>query len=158
MKKLNRFSVIMIVVAALGVVFSIVGFFVPWFTFNTEMGLCRYGLFEHILEIDFPIPLLQSFAIITLIFDSVACALYVLYSLYFIKIKWAYRIACAAMVILSAVLMFIFAIMVTKEYGLHYSGIPLMGGVILSIGPWFLLLGAMITCIPILFYRRKSDL
>ena len=155
-KKLSRFSVIMIVVAAVGIVFSIVGFFVPWFNFVSELGPRRYGLFEHVIEIDFPIQLLQSFAVITLIFASVACAFFVLHSLCVVKIKWAYRITCAVIVILFAILTFIFSIVVTKEYRLYYVGVPLMGGVVPSIGAWFLTFGTIISCIPLLFNRRKK--
>lgn len=155
-KKLNRFSVFMIALAGIGIIFSIVSFFVPWFTFNTEVGSCRYGLFEYVLEIDFPIALLQSFAIITVIFASAAYSLFVLHSLNVVKIKWAYRIACAVTVTLFAVLTFIFTIAVVKEYHSNYFGIPLMGGVIPSIGAWFLPFGTIISCIPLLFNRQKK--
>lgn len=141
----------MIVVSAVGVVFSIVSFFVPWFTFNTEMGPCRYGLFEHLFEINFPIPLLQSFAFITLLFASATCVLFVLHSLGVIKIKLVYRIAGVVMITLLAMLTFIFTVLVTKQYQSHYVGIPLMGGVIPSIGAWFLLFGAIMSCNLLLF-------
>lgn len=158
MKKWNHFSVILIAVAAVGIIFSIVSFFVPWFTFNTEVSPCRYGLFEHIFEIDFPVSLLQSFAIITVSFASVAYALFVLHALGVVKIKLAYRFACAVIVTLFAVLTLVFTMVVAEEYHANYFGIPLMGGVIPSIGAWFLAIGAIISCIPLLFNKNTIKL
>lgn len=156
MKKSNCFSGIMIAVAAIGITFSIVGLFVPWFSYATEMSFRSCGLFEPICEIDFPIQLLQSFAIITLVLALAACILFVLHSSDVIKIKWAYRIIYAAIVTLFAVLTLIFTTVVAKEFNANYMGIPLMGRIVTHAGALFLPLGAIVTGIPLLFNIRQK--
>ena len=155
-KKLNRFSVSMILVATIGFVLSIVGLVLPWFTIRNEMRSYGYGLFENFLKTEFPIEVLQSFAIVTLILAVAACIVFVLCSLGIIKIKRIYRIVYAVVVILFALLTFNFTIVVLKDYYAHYVGIPLMGEPQPNIGAFLLSFGAMITTIP-LFCNKKSS-
>ncbi|MCH5152649.1 MAG: hypothetical protein J1F68_01640 [Clostridiales bacterium] len=156
MAKINRISVIKIVVAIVGVIIAIVGIFVPWFAAETEHPLYKgsmYGLFKQFRETDFPLEVLQSFALISLILSVATCVICILQPIGIIKIKQMFRIICAIIVLLFAVLTFIFDIVIAKQYGIMFSGLPSLCFVP-SAGAYLRTLSGIIVSVPLLCGNR----
>ncbi len=149
--KLNLLQIILLCVAAVGVILAIVGIAVPWYTGKLETLLGgtseSYGLFaEYAKETDISIALVQAFAIITLIFTVAACLVMALNSLGVVKIKWLIRVICAAVVIVFAVLTLIFAIV----YGNQFSTAGVLSTELAaSAGAYLLPIGSIITAVPL---------
>ena len=156
MVKMNRISVIKIVVAVVSVIMAIVGIFVPWFATETEHPHYKgsmYGLFKQFRETDFPLGVLQAFALITLILSIAACVICILKSIGIIKIKQLFCIICAVIVIFFAVLTFIFDIVVAKQYGIMFSGMPSLYFVP-SVGAYLLAIGSIMASSPLFFGNK----
>lgn len=121
-KNISMIQIVLICVAAVGLILAIVGIAVPWYTLKAESivgsGAENFGLFaDYGSGTDMSIALVQSFAIITLILTIAACVVLSLNLLGVVKIKWIYRVICAAVVIVFALLTLIFAIVYANQYG-----------------------------------------
>lgn len=156
--KLSTLGIVLLAVALLGVILAVVGIAVPWFATqstniisgdNTE----SYGLFAEYLESDFPIALVQTFAIISLVLAVAACAVLALNTLGVVKVKWLYRVVCAAVVILFAVLTFIFALVFANQYGSIDFGALGNASFVASAGSYLLPIGTLLTGVPLVFNK-----
>ena len=157
--KLNILSIVLLAVALVGVILAIVGIAIPWFIAEGKSALgssssTTYGLFAEYAEgSDFPIAVVQAFAIITLILSVVACAVLALNTLGIVKVKWLYRVICAAIVIIFAILTLAFALVFAGQYE-NVSGI--LGSLTFdaSAGSFLLPIGAIVASVPLVFGKN----
>ena len=154
--KLNVLGLVLICVAAAGLVLAIVGIAVPWYSGKIETFVGgtseSFGLFAKYPEVDLPVALVQSFAIITLVLTAAACATVALNSLGVVKVKWLIRVICAAVVILFAVLTFVFALV----YGNQFATAGVLGSTNLAAnaGAYLLPIGAIVSAVPLFFGKN----
>ena len=157
--KLNTLGIVLLVVAVVGVILAVVGIAVPWFVQKGEVVMLgsstkNYGLFADYAEgSDFPIAAVQAFAIITLILTVAACAVLALNSLGIVKVKWLYRVICACVVILCAVLTFIFALVFAGQYE-NFAGKVSSWEFNASAGSYLLPIGAIVASVPLFFGKN----
>ena len=154
MKKLNLMSIILLAVAAVGLVLAIVGLAVPWYAATaTVLGksdTTTFGLFSDKLSgSDFPIACVQAFALITFIFAVAACAVLALNTLGIFQVKWLYRVICAGVVILFAVLTFIFGLVFAGQFEGGSIGGLASADFAASAGVYLLAIGAIAVSVPL---------
>lgn len=157
-KKLNILGIVLIAVAVVGIVLAIVGIAIPWFTTQTKTlvgdNAKTYGLFAEKLDGDFPIAVVQAFAIISLILAAAACTLLALNTFGLVKVKWLYRAILAGLVVVCAILTLVFAIVFANQYG--GAGISGVASVefVTSAGSYLLPIGAILAGLPLLVGRK----
>ena len=152
--KLNVLQIVLICVAVVGVILAIVGIAVSWYSYTvTSLGSHteNYGLFAkefNDTDVGFPIGVVRAFGIISLILTVAACAVMCLNSLGLVKIKWLYRVICAAVVILFAVLTFIFGLVYAGKFNdkMGYGDVAKFAA---SAGAYLLPIGSIITAVPL---------
>ena len=157
-KKLNILGIVLIAVAVVGVVLTIVGIAIPWFATQAKSVIGNstesYGLFAENLDGDFPIAVVQAFAIISLILAVAACALHTVNTLGLVKVKWIYRVICAALVIVCAILTLVFAIVFANQYSGASLGNIASVEFVTSAGSYLLPIGAIVASIPLFFGKK----
>ena len=156
--KLNTLGIILLAVAVVGVVLAVVGIAVPWFVASAKSALgssssTTYALFADYSDgSDFPIAVVQAFAIVTLVLAVVACAVLALNTLGIVKVKWLYRVICAAIVIICAILTFVFALVFAGQYE-NVSGALGSLAFDASAGSYLLPIGAIVASVPLVFNK-----
>ena len=151
MKKLKTFDLVLLIVAALGLILAIVGLAVPWFTSKVDAGVLgskseSAGLFGfEDAHSDFPLAAVQAFALISFFFAVAVCALFALQTLGVFKLPAIGRYIAAGVTLLFALLTMIFALVFAGQYG------SMAGGAITfttNAGCYLLLVGALASCVP----------
>ena len=158
-KKLNILSIILLAVSLVGVILAVVGIAIPWFvsegTLLGNSSSTNYNLFAEFKgEPDFPIAAVQAFAIITLILAVLACIVLTLNSLGIVKVKWLYRVICAALVVVCAILTLVFAIVFADKYFNNVSNALGSASFNASAGSYLLPIGAIVASVPLVIGRK----
>lgn len=160
--KLNVLQIVLICVAVVGVILAIVGISIDWFKVNAEgSNVASMSLFEKDMEkiddlVGFPIGAVRAFGIISLILAVAACAVMCLNSLGVIKVKWLYRVICAAAVIVVAVLAFVFALVYAGKYTEATGGAAVGVKLVADAGAYLLPIGAIISAVPLFLGKEKE--
>lgn len=159
-KKLDKQGIIFLAAAALGLVLAIVGFAVPWFTSKMEVlgGSTSetYGLFA--LDAskdlsDFPLAVVQAFGTVAFIFSLLTCGLVVIEVIGILKPNFILNIAVLGLTAVFAVLAMIFALVFAGQYG-SVGGFVASGAFVTNAGSYLLLIGALLTSVPLALMRK----
>ena len=158
--KLGLFGIIMLAVAAVGVVLAVVGLCIDWFTSTVEvLGKSTsegVALFEDGLDklADFPVAAVQAFAIIGLIFAVVSCAAFVLNAFGVVQVKGIVKLIVAVLTIVMAILAIVFAFVFAGQVGGVDAGD--FGGVSFTVGAgaYLLAIGSVMSGVALLLQRN----
>ena len=169
-KKKTRLGVIDIVlmaVAAVGLALTIVGVCIPFFSQVSEgfgeSSTESYGLFadfewrEGVMgdDLKFGIEVVQAFALLSLIFAAIACAVLVLGKLGILKLNGLFRIILAAVGLVMAALSITFAAVYAGQFGGIDAGD--FGGTdfIAAAGAYLVMAGGIVSNLALLVGKTK---
>lgn len=109
-KKLGLFGIILLLASIVGLVLAVVGIFIDFFTVSLAGESAGVALFEEGLgDGDIPIALVQAFAIAAVVLAAIACIVTVLGTFGIVKVGGLAKFLAAALVIVVAVLVVVFA-------------------------------------------------
>ena len=145
-KKLGLFGLIFLLASVVGLILAVVGVCIDFFTASLLGHSGGMALFEEgLADGGVPIALVQAFAIISLALTAIACIITVLGSFGVIKVGGLAKFIGAALVIVVAVLVIVFAASWASEFvpggilggiadAAKYSVAPAAGAYLVMIG------------------------
>ena len=146
-KKLGLFGLIFMLASIVGLVLAVVGLCIDFFTVSALGRSSGLVLFEEgLADGGVPIALVQAFAIISLALTAIACIITVLGSFGVIKVGGLAKFIGAALVIVLAVLVIVFAATWASEFvpsdgilggiadAAKYSVAPAAGAYLMMVG------------------------
>lgn len=153
-KKLSILNIILLAVEAVGLILAIVAVCVPWFASDTTVlghtEMHAYGLFEIEKDAsDFPLSVVQAFAIIGLIAAIAAAAVYCLEEFGILKFGKIVNIVIAVAVALLAILAMVFALVYVGQFGKVSAGGLASAEAVAHAGCYLLLAGGLFTAVPL---------
>ena len=148
-KKIGILSIVLLAIAAAGVVLAVVGVAIPWFSATVLSKTETTGLFEEgladlgKLAEAVPIAAVQAFALITLILGAVACVATLLQVLGVVKLKFLPRLICVVLVVTCAV--------IALALGLSFASQLKFDG---AAGIYLLAIGGIVAGVPLLLAKK----
>ena len=153
-KKIGLLGIILLAVSAVGLILTVVGVAVPWFTLDLgPLGTDTYGLFGKGLGdlgklADFPVSPAQAFALITLILGAGCCGLVALevfgvFGLGNSLVWFIVRIALVVLTAVSAILAMILGLVFADKAGLAGNA-----------GAYLTLIGGLLASVPLVLSRK----
>ncbi len=153
-KKIGLLGIILLAVPAVGLILTVVGVAVPWFTADLRpLGTKTYGLFAEGLGdlgklADFPIAPAQAFALLALILGTGCCVLVALevfgvFGLPRSIVGFVLRIVLVALTGIFAIL--------AMALGLAFADKTGLAG---NAGAYLTLIGGILACVPLVLSRK----
>lgn len=157
-KKIDVLSIVLIAVAVVGLILAVVGIAIPWFEMqgNSIVGnkSNTYGLFADYGDPDFPVALVQAFAIISLVLAVAACAVFALNTFGVVKVNWLIRLILAGLTVVCAILTLVFALVFASKYVDVSLGNIASLKCVANAGAYLLPIGTIFACVPLVFNRK----
>lgn len=166
-KKIGLFDLLMILMAAVGLVLAVVGICVPFFTQTTStalgdpepvnMGLFDdYELLEAVMDGSLTIALVRAFAIISLVLTVIAAALVILGKFGVIRFKGLFKLLFAILVIVIAALVVTFAATYAAQSPLNAdAGVLGSTSFLASTGAYLVMAGGVVSGVALLVSKLK---
>ena len=153
-QKLSILSIVLLAVAAAGVVLAVVGVAIPWFSTTLGTKTTPYGLFNETLanlaevaqkadQLNIPLASVQAFGLITLILGAITCVATLLQVFGVVKLKLLIRIICVALVVACAVIALALALSLANVLKLDGAA-----------GIYLLLIGGIVAAVPLLLVKN----
>lgn len=163
-KKAELIGIVLSSVSAAGVILALVGVCVPWFM--NKIDLTPYlssgysyenvsvGLFDDGLgAADFPIAAVQAFALLSLIFAAVCCAVTVLEAFGPLKLPRPAKLVLSELTAVLAILTVVFAYVYAGSYRSVMTALYTYSFTVYA-GAWLTLIGALFAAHPLLLVRK----
>ena len=124
-----------------GAVFAVVGLFVSWFAHDLAIDVVYVGLFEDVNEVfgelgDFPIALVQAFAIAAAVLAVISALVNACKAFGVVKLGFLVKLLIAALTAVCGVLAIVFA-------GSFIANLNVLGNISLAFGVFFTGIGAV---------------
>ena len=139
--KLGLFGAVFMLVGLAGAVFAVVGLFVSWFAHDLAINVVYVGLFEDVNEAfgklgDFPIALVQAFAIAAAVLAVISALVNACKAFGVVKPGFLVKLLIAALTAVCGVLAIVFA-------GSFIANLNVLGNISLAFGVFFTGIGAV---------------
>ena len=139
--KLGLFGAVFMLVGLAGAVFAVVGLFVSWFAHDLAIDVVYVGLFEDVNEVfgelgDFPIALVQAFAIAAAVLAVISALVNACKAFGVVKLGFLVKLLIAALTAVCGVLAIVFA-------GSFIANLNVLGNISLAFCVFFTGIGAV---------------
>ena len=158
--KLDTKTIGMIAIGILGVLFAVVGLFLPWFASSASSNVLGggitqwYGLFSDLgaVKTDFPFVMIQIFGIVAAAFSIIGIVALIIKSLGIAKIGGLVKLILSALIIALGVLAIVFSFIYAGNYGggLDFGDLA-RAGFSVAVGVFFTGIGSAVTGVMLLF-------
>lgn len=166
-KKVGLFDLLMMLMAAVGLILAVVGICVPFFTQVSKtlfgdpeplnMGLFDdYSALEAVMDGNMTITLVMAFAIVSLVLTALATALVILGKLGVLRFKGLIKLLFAIVVIVIAALVITFAATYAAQSPLNLDGGDLVSTSFLpATGAYLVMAGGVVSGVALLVSKVK---
>ena len=166
-KRIGLFDMLMMIMAAVGLVLAVVGICIPFFTMNTTVlngeNVTNFGLFDDYAAIELAmeeggltIGLVQAFAIVSLVLTVLATLIVILGKLGILRFKGILKLIFAILVIVIAALVITFAATYASQYVISGSIGSLAGNSFnAGTGAYFVMAGGVVAGVALLVSKLK---
>lgn len=164
-KKLGLFGLIFMILSVVGLIVAVVGLCIPFFeqvttvlnhTETVQMGLFEdYSALEALMDGDLTSTLVMVFAIISLVLTALACLITICGSLGIVRVGFLAKVIGAALVIVLAVLVIVFAATYAGQSPLNGGGDLLNTAFRPAAGAYLMAAGGVVTGVSMLLAKLK---
>lgn len=158
-KKISLVSLILLAVAAVGLILAIVGICIDYFAIAVGDKSTLYKLFVDenvftlgIAKADMSIAVPQAFAILSVIAAAACTAITVLNALGIVKLKFFVKLIVCAVAVVFAVLALSLGFAYIGQYAGEFAGHKL-NTCALAAGGWLLPIGTIVSAVPALLVK-----